>query len=414
MYPISDKNFLEFFGKPLILLLLENAYKGGLDNFIIVGNDENIAKIQQIKDENEFLKTAIITKQKDLTTGMAGGVLAGLEFVKDNNELFILGGNDFIKAEIYSKILKNSRNFDGGILAKKIENYFPGGYLEFNKNSQKINSIIEKPGAGNEPSKYINIVAHYFKKAENLNNYLNKANLEKRNQKNNSDNIYEIALDKCFKNHHFKAVEYDNYWQAIKYPWHVLKMQELLFKNINDINFAKKPKNLANFKEINKNVWVHKTATVVDTARIRGENIVIEAGVRVFDNAVISSNSYIGEKTIIGNNALVRDSIIGKNSAIGFNTEIARSFLASNVSTHIAYIGDSVVDSFVNFGAYTCTANLRLDKKNIKVTIKNQRIDSEMDKLGSFIKNGVQIGIGAKLMPGTIVVNHVLPGEIIK
>jgi NDP-sugar pyrophosphorylase family protein len=80
----------------------------------------------------------------------------------------------------------------------------------------------------------------------------------------------------------------------------------------------------------------------------------------------------------------------------------------------MAYIGDSIVDDAVNFGAYSCTANLRLDKKSVRVKIKDESIDSNHTKLGAIVGKGTQIGIGAKLMPGckTPVQTLVRPGEI--
>ena len=49
MHPISDKNFLEFLGEPLLLKLLKNAHIGGLKHFVIVGNKENLKKIKTIE-----------------------------------------------------------------------------------------------------------------------------------------------------------------------------------------------------------------------------------------------------------------------------------------------------------------------------------------------------------------------------
>ena len=48
----------------------------------------------------------------------------------------ILGGNDLVDSEIYREIVKNSRDFDGAILEKKVETYFPGGYLEVAENGK--------------------------------------------------------------------------------------------------------------------------------------------------------------------------------------------------------------------------------------------------------------------------------------
>jgi len=286
---------------------------------------------------------------------------------------------------IYYATIKTSQTCDGALLGQQVENYFPGGYLKVEGDT--IKSIIEKPGEGNEPSNLVNIVVHGFNNAGNLKSVLKDA-------ESNADDVYEVALDTLFKTKNFKAVKYDGVWQAIKYPWHVLEMMEVLLKRTKSSTSPK--------------------AEIADSATIKGDNVIIAAGARIFENAVISGPAYIGVNAIVGNNALVRNSIIGENSSVGYNTEIARSWLGDNVSTHIAYIGDSIIDNEVNFGAYSCTANLRLDKMSVRVKIKDDLVDSKHQKLGAIVGKGTQIGIGAKLMPGckTPVQTLVRPGEI--
>lgn len=383
MDPLSDKNFLSFQGKPLILKLLENAHKGGLDNFIIVGNQENLDQIEVLKSENSFLSNAVITKQEDLN-GMHGGLNVALEFIEDGEPVIVLNGNDFINPQAYKDLVNLGKNHDGALVAKEIDSYFPGGYFEVGSDG-RIKSIVEKPEPGTEPSSLINIVAHYFQDAQDLKKALNTA-------QSNKDDVYEVALDNLFKTKDFQALKYEGFWQAIKFPWHVNEMalQLLVFSHDDKTDF----------EEIKPKIWVHKTAQISENVVLKGQNIIIDQNARVYENAVIAGPCYLGENTIVGNNCLVRESNIEKNSAIGYNSEIARSYLAPNVSTHMAYVGDSVVDENVNFGALSVTCNLRLDQKNVKVKIKDKLVDSEKQKMGSIVGKGSQIGAGAKVMPG--------------
>jgi len=381
MQPLPDKNLLNFAGKPLILHLLENLKQGGLENFIIVANEFNREAFAHILQEHKF--PAKITIQPNLDDGMAGAVLAGLELVENEEEVMILGGNDLVDSEIYREIVKNSRDFDGAILAKKVETYFPGGYLEVAENG-KILSIVEKPGAGNEPSDLVNIVAHFFKNSRDLKEALQKAD-------STADDVYEVALQTLFSAKNFLAVEYAGEWQAIKFPHHVLEMMAYLL--------AKQGEN-----------QIANSAKISPSASLNGTGIVIEDGVKIFDNACISGPCFIGKNSVIGNNALVRESVIGENCEIGFCSEVARSFLANNVSVHHAYIGDSVIDEKVNFGAFSVTTNLRLDKKNVKIKVKDNLIDTGRKKFGCIVGAGSQIGSGAKILPGRILDKGTLVG----
>ncbi|MCF7906166.1 NTP transferase domain-containing protein [Candidatus Gracilibacteria bacterium] len=386
MEPLGDKNLLEFCGKPLILHLLENAKKGGAKNFIVVVNKNNKKEIATLLQKAKIATE--IKEQRNLDEGMAGGVLDGLGLVSYNESVLVLGGNDYFDAEVLKKIIEQGQKHDGAILAKELQNYFPGGYLQVCcKNF--ITSIIEKPGEGNEPSKLVNIVAHYFSRAGDLHEALGKA-------KSNKDDVYEVALSLLLKTKKFVAVPYKGVWQAVKYPWHVLELMEIVLAS--------------------QKTKISKKAQIAKSAKLNGLGIVVEDGARIFDNAVVQGPCYVGKNAVVGNNALVRNSIIGENSVAGYNTEIARSFLARNVTTHIAYVGDSVIDEGVNFGAFSCTANLRLDKKTVRVKIKEERIDSHHEKLGAIVGGGAQIGIHAMLMPGAKIDadDFVEPGQIKK
>ncbi len=386
MAPLSDKNLLEFCGEPLVLRLLKGAQEGGLENFVVVTNGENTKAIREILEKNNF--PAEITTQKNLDDGMAGGVVDGLELVSEDESVFVLGGNDYIEPSAYTDLLEQSKNKDGGILAKKMKKYFPGGYLQV-ASKNKITSIVEKPGEGKEPSDLVNIVAHYFTSAGDLKQSLKAA-------RSQNDDVYEVALQALFETKNFVAVEYSGIWQAVKYPWHVLELGEIFLSQ--------------------QKTNISPVAEIADSAIIKGEGVFIDDGARVFENAVIQGPCYIGKNAIVGNNALVRNSILGEKSVAGYNTEIARSFLSPNVTTHIAYVGDTVADRDVNFGAFSCTANLRLDKKTVRVQIKKEKIDSLHEKLGAIIGAGAQVGTHAMLMPGVKIERAKLcpPGEVQK
>jgi len=372
MEPISDKNFLEFCGEPLLIKLLKNAKNGGLENFIIVASKENKKRIENTLQEFSFAADVVIQEKPE--EGMAGGVLAGLRACDSEEEVVLLGGNDAIDPLVYKNLLNIGEKADGALVAKSVDRYFPGGYLQVT--GEKITTIIEKPGEGNEPSSLVNIVAHYFKKCGDLKEKLATLDLLK------SGDAYEQALQELFETQEFRVVEYSGEWHAIKYPHHILEMQRYWLSQLP--------------KENN----IHPSVVISDTARIRGERVYIEEGVKIFDNAVVCGPCFIGKNSIIGNNALVRESNIGEKNEIGFCSEIARSFLSQNASVHHAYIGDSILDKNVNFGAFSCTANLRLDKKDVKYSIKEERVNSGRTKLGAIIGEGSQIGVHAMLMPG--------------
>ncbi len=306
---------------------------------------------------------------------MKGGVLRVENLFPKDDSLLIISSNDIVENWFLQEFLsdKSFPQVDVKICGKTVDKYFPGGYIEINP-EKDVKSIIEKPGEGNEPSSIINLVFHWFKNSENLFQTLNK-------KENINDDAYELALQELFESDKkCKAIEYTGKWKSLKFPWHHLDMMDFFLEQIEGQNIS-------------------KDAQVSENSKISG-NVIIESGVKIFDFSVISGPVYIGKNTIIGNHSLVRNSHIGSDSCIGQGTEIARSYLRNNIFTHQSYIGDSVVDSNVNFGAGCRTGNLRHDHKNISVFVKNSYIDSGKNKLGIFCGSNVQFGINTSFFPG--------------
>ncbi len=371
MKPIEDKNFLSFLGKPLLVHQLEILKKAGIKEVILVGGKHNLEKIGAMA---KSLKMKInIVEQKNLELGMCGAVLAAKDLIK-GEEVMVLSSNDVVDVKAFKLILKAAEK--GGaesfILGKKVISYFPGGYLETDKNGF-IKNIVEKPEPGTEPSDLVNLVVHVHKDADNLVKYLEKSDSKK-------DDLYEQALAMMMKDGvKMLAVEYDGFWQPLKYPWHVHNVFTYLFRQ------AEKK--------------IAKSAKIAKRAIVNGE-VIIGENVKVFDGAVINGPCYIGDDTIVATNALVRDSNVGKNCVIGFSTEVARSVLGDEVWTHSNYIGDSIIGNNVSFGAGTVTGNLRLDEKNVQVYYDGKKIDAHTNKFGAIIGNNVRVGVNTSLMPG--------------
>jgi bifunctional UDP-N-acetylglucosamine pyrophosphorylase/glucosamine-1-phosphate N-acetyltransferase len=286
-----------------------------------------------------------------------------------------MSANDIMHDDAYNQLkneIDNNKN-DGAIVCQEVDRYFPGGYIKID-DTHTIDSIIEKPGVGNEPSNLVNLVLHYHKNTARFFEVLEST-------QSTNDDIYECTLDILFKEQTYKALPYTHYWQPIKFPWHTLEAMGRFFEKISESGY------------------IDKTAKIAPSAVIKGA-VYIDEGVQVFDHATISGPAYIGKNSIVANNALVRGSMIGERCVVGYSTEIARSYLRSNVWTHSNYIGDSIIDDNVSFGAGSLTANLRLDEQEMVVDVKNNKTPTGRNKLGAIIGPAVRVGVQTALMPG--------------
>lgn len=377
MKPIEDKNFLNFLGEPLIKWQLNFLWECGFKDVVLVGGKHNLDKLRALDDDMP-MKIDVV-EQKNLNEGMKGAVLAAEKLIKDEPVL-IFSSNDVVEGSAFEAIkdaIKADKDADGFMLAKKVESYFPGGYLELDSDGY-VKRVVEKPAPGKEPSDLVNLVVHYFKEPKKLIKALKEA-------KSKHDDLYETAIDTIIKNGgRVRAVEYLGYWQPLKFPWHA----QNIFHYLLGISLA------------GKDMSVSDSAKIAKTA-IVGENVVIDDGAIIMDGAIVKGPAYIGKGAIVAMNSLVRDSNIGEKCVIGFSSEVARSFLGDNVWTHSNYIGDSVIGSDVSFGAGTVVGNLRLDEGIISVRDGNNKISTETNKFGIITGDHVRVGINVSFMPGT-------------
>ncbi len=372
MFPLAkDKFLMKFLGKELILHHLEMAEKHGLNQIVIVGNPQNIKKIKEVVGNKA---TYAVQKQPK---GMADALLSAKHLIS-NDEILIVNPNDIFDSMAYETILTKFKTGEGDsiILGYKVKDYFPGGYLIVE--DDMIKGIIEKPGAGNEPSDLINIVVHLHKDAKSLIKYLGKT-------KSGKDDIYEKAMDHMMKDgFDFRVAKYEGSWTAIKYPWHILDVIKHFLDKVE--------------KTISENAAISEKATV------EGDKIIIESGVKIFENAIVKGPCFIGKNTIIGNNALVREYChLGENDVVGFSTEIKTSYIDDGSWFHMNYVGDSIIGRRCNLGAGTNIANLRLDGKNIAVVLRGEMVDTGLKKLGVIMGDDVKTGINSSIDPGTII-----------
>ncbi len=391
MDPLPDKNFLKFCGKPLLQWQVEQLARAGFTDVAVIGGRHNLNELKEMA--SALKKPFAILEQKKLEDGMAGAVLSAEKWIGDEAFL-VVSSNDIVEDSIFEvlkKALKGDKNVAGFLVAKRVTEYFPGGYLKVKNGA--ITGIVEKPGAGKEPSDLVNIVFHVHMQPKKLFAALKKV-------KTSRDDRYEVALDSLIQTgEKFVALPYIGFWQPVKYPWHLILVWKKLFEML--IGRTKETK-----KDIQK---ISKKASVARSAVIRGD-VIIEDGVKVFDHAVIQGPAYIGKNSIVANNALVRDSHLGEGSVAGYSTEIARSYLSDRVWTHTNYIGDSIIGSGSSFGSGSVTGNLRLDEGSISVVIGEEKVACGSNKLGAIIGENVRIGINVSLMPGVKIGNNCFIG----
>jgi UDP-N-acetylglucosamine diphosphorylase / glucose-1-phosphate thymidylyltransferase / UDP-N-acetylgalactosamine diphosphorylase / glucosamine-1-phosphate N-acetyltransferase / galactosamine-1-phosphate N-acetyltransferase len=366
-WPLSkDKVLFPWFGKPLLHYSVNEILPHEVSRVVVVTNGDNNAALSSLS-----FGVPSVTVIQHRPLGMADAILTAASELADCS-LLILNGDDITDGKMITDVVRKGMNGKafGVIPGLHRKTYFPGGYLVVD--GEKILNIIEKPGTGNEPSAYVATLGHFIADSNILLDELRRTPI-------GDDDMYERAISMLMKRHTFVMHPYEGSFAALKYPWDVLDMNQVLLARMPDYR--------------GKHVVIGPNVTFEG-------NVYIEDNVRIFENTKIIGPTYIGKGTIIGNNNIIRQSYIGAGCVTGFNTDITRSYIGDSCWFHTNYIGDSVCEGNLSMGSGATLANLRLDDGEVSSMVNNELIPTGRTKLGSCIGKNVRIGVNASIMPG--------------
>lgn len=122
-------------------------------------------------------------------------------------------------------------------------------------------------------------------------------------------------------------------------------------------------------------------------------------------DAKLSGDITIGNNCMIGTGVIIRGNVrIDNNVKIGYGVEIKNSIIKENtIIGPLCYIGDSLIEKNVYLGALVRTSNHRLDRAIIKSWNGEFYEETGLEKLGAWIKENSNLGIGIVVLPGRII-----------
>ena len=152
---------------------------------------------------------------------------------------------------------------------------------------------------------------------------------------------------------------------------------------------------------------ISPTASVAKTSIIE-DPCIIEDDVIIDDFCKIKGASYIGKGSFIGMSSLIRNCVFENNVKIGFNCEIAKSYFKGyDKIAHQNVILDSVIGKNVWFGGFSGTANVLLDRRNIKYEIGlGKFMDIGRNRFGALVGDNTAVGAAVIILPGRYVPNN--------
>lgn len=171
--------------------------------------------------------------------------------------------------------------------------------------------------------------------------------------------------------------------ESVTYPWEALpRIKDFIIELGNSLDPEE-------YEKRGENIWIHKSATVFDSAYIAGPCI-------------------IGKDTEVRQCAFIRGSaLVGDNCVVGNSTELKNVIIFNNVQVpHYNYVGDSILGFHSHMGAGSITSNVKSDKTLVHVKGADFDIATGMKKFGAMLGDYVEVGCNSVLNPGTVIGSH--------
>ena len=375
-YPLTitkPKPLLKVVNKTILEHNLEQL-KGLVDEAVIIVGYKKEMISEKIKKSYLGIKIKYIEQEEQLGTGHA--LMQAEKFVK--NRFILMNGDDLFSR----KDIENCLRHKYCVLGEEVKDperfgiiYCKDGFFkEIIEKSEKPKSNLANTGLYILDDKIFGILKKIKKTARGE---------------------YEIpsAINELAKKEKVSCEKVKDYWIPITYPWNYLEANVFMVEKMRKRHIHGK---------IEPNVTIKGKVFV-------GEGTIIKSG------TYIEGPAYIGNDCEIGPNAFIRkDTII--MDMVRTRAEIVDSVLMEGVTAkHNCYIGHSVLSENVNLGAGTISADFRHDAKDNVTIVNGKKVDSKRRKLGAFIGDNVNTGIGTLIYPGRKIWPGLgtLPGQVV-
>ena len=371
MWPLTHsrpKVMLPLVNRPVMEHIIMQLAKAGIKEIVLVtGYHEEIIK-EYFGDGSRWgVAIEYVNQQKQ------SGTADALRMAKSrlSQHFLVLNGDIIVSSDDIAKLIDSQKPAMAGITSN---NLFGLGVVEVDNN--RIVRIHEK--SKEPPSHMVNAGLYYLDRC--IFDAIDRTAVSSRGEYELTDSL-QILIDGGYE---LFLVEIEQ-WFDLGYPWSLL----------------------------NANQWFCKKLSFHNSGCIE-EYAVVKGAVSIGEGTVIRSGSYIvgpviiGKNCQIGPNCYIRPySSIGNGCHIGASVEVKNAIIMQNSSLpHHNYVGDSIIGVGCNLGAGTKIANLRLDKKEMKVA----DMPTGLRKFGAVIGDGVQTGINASINCGCIIGERVFIG----
>ncbi|MEM0049154.1 MAG: sugar phosphate nucleotidyltransferase [Candidatus Bathyarchaeia archaeon] len=367
------KHMIPVGGKPVLEHVINALKASGIEDILIVVNYMADVIKEYFGDGSKYgVKIKYVYQEK--ISGTAGAIFSAREYV--NEPFLAINGDTLFSPDAIKLVIDKfcEESSDAVLAAVRISDPREFGVLKV-KDGELID-IVEKPSKEVTGS-LVNAGIYVF--PTDIFSYIERTKLSERGELEITESIRLLLSE----NRRVSVVEISGEsWLDIGRPWDLLEANARILAQIKQSILG----------------------DVEEGAHIKGP-VFISEGALIRSGSYIEGPVFIGCGSDIGPNCYIRPyTSIGKNVRIGNACEIKNSILMDNVHVgHLSYIGDSIIGENCNLGAGSISANLRFDKKTVKMRVKGEVVDTGRVKLGVVMGDNVLTGVGALFMPGVTI-----------
>lgn len=374
-YPYNQtfehKSLIPLMGKSILEHTILSVKKVGITDIIIVVGRDSV--IPDMLGDGSSLGVALTFKTHEDAKGMGAALLEAKDVLHEN--FFLLNAYHLDFADFAREMQKSA----SVVLLGRKETGSPAfGYMK--TEGERVVQIIEKPNS--IASSMLRIIGIYL---------LSREFLQTLSQTPLSHYHFEEALDRYAKENTISFVETDKPSLTLKYTTDLFAMKDYLLGKI-------------------KGQQISQKASVAADAVITGD-VVIEDDATIMEGVCIKGPAYIGKGATIGNRSVLRNGVdVEKGVVIGSQMEMKNVLVMDGATTHAGFIGDSIIGEKTKIAAGIITANARLDRQPVGITVKGEKVSTGLKHVGAIIGSNANLGIRISTMPGVTIGNNVIVG----
>jgi NDP-sugar pyrophosphorylase family protein len=133
-------------------------------------------------------------------------------------------------------------------------------------------------------------------------------------------------------------------------------------------------------------------------------HVFVGAGTIVEQGAFLKGPAWIGENCHIRSGCYIRENVVvGDGAVLGNSCEFKNCIIFDEAQVpHFNYVGDSILGYKAHLGAGVILSNVKLDHREIAVTVEEGNIATGLTKFGAIIGDRTEVGCNAVINPGSV------------